>query len=63
MVVLCVIDLLVVVKRSSNRGGNVDLVVCLVVVGDLMVVIWFLDGDEILFLCDLSLLENISFSR
>ena len=42
---------------------NVGLVVRLVVVGDLMVVIWFLDGDEIVFLCDLSLLENISFSR
>ena len=58
MVVRCVIDLLVVVKRSLNLGGDV-----VVVVGDLTVVIWFLDGDEIVFLCDLSLLENISFSR
>ena len=57
MVVRCVIDLLVVVKRSLNLGGDV-----VVVVGDLTVVIWFLDGDEIVFRCDLSLLENISFS-
>ena len=57
MVVRCVIDLLVVVKRSLNLGGDI-----VVVVGDLTVVIWFLDGDEIVFRCDLSPLENISFS-
>ena len=65
MAVLFVIDLPVTVKRSLDLDGNVDLVIRLVavVVGDLMVVFWFLDGDEIVFLWDLSLLENISFSR